>query len=154
MARGGKRGRPRVQTGPPASSDPSTIGQSAVPISASIPQPESTPFQHRINGTGARLTQPTTYASLVDPEEGTALEFFPVPEINGVKCAKAELEDIEEEVNYSQNAVICCVVGANAPITVIEGYVKRIWKDYAINKMFGHSHEDCKNKDTHRKEWR
>ena len=41
-----------------------------------------------------------SYASLVDPDDGTALEFFPVSEINGVKCAKVELTDIEEEVNY------------------------------------------------------
>ena len=76
-----------------------------------------------------------SYASLVDPDDGTALEFFPVSEINGVKCAKVELTDIEEEVNYWKNAVLCCVLGANPPVTVIKGFVKSIWNGYAINKV-------------------
>ena len=87
--------------------------------------------QNRINET---VTKPT-YASLVNPDEGTALEFIPVADINGVKCAKVELEDIEEEVNYWQNAVICCVLGANPPISVMEGFVKRIWREFPINKV-------------------
>ena len=66
-----------------------------------------------INGTGAGYAKPATNASLVDPDERTALEFIPVPEINGVKFVKVNFEDIEEEVNYLQNVVICCVMGAN-----------------------------------------
>ncbi|KAJ8419500.1 hypothetical protein Cgig2_026412 [Carnegiea gigantea] len=135
MARGGKRGRPRVHLGPPISSKPPTNGQPAASPSTSIPRTESTPLQHGINGTGAGYARPATYASLVNPDEGTTLEFIPVLEINGVKCAKVDFQDIEDEVNYWQSAVICCVLGANPPITVIEGYVKCIWKDYAINKV-------------------
>jgi len=29
-----------------------------------------------------------SYAAMVDPNEGTALEFIPITEINGTKCAK------------------------------------------------------------------
>ena len=100
MAREGKRGRPRVHSEPPASPEPPTMDPSAAPTSTGIPQPELAPLQQGINGTGPRFTQPATYAFLVDLEEGTALEFILVPEINGVKCAKVENEDIEEEVNY------------------------------------------------------
>ncbi|KAJ8435935.1 hypothetical protein Cgig2_013282 [Carnegiea gigantea] len=56
-------------------------------------------------------------------------------EINGTKCAKLVKEDIEGEIVYWQNAVICCVLGVNPPFEVIEGYVRRIWKDFAINKV-------------------
>ncbi|KAJ8424909.1 hypothetical protein Cgig2_001552 [Carnegiea gigantea] len=96
----------------------------------------STPPQKKVtmNVANETVVKPT-YASLVDPNEGTALEFIPAADINGVKCAKVDFEDIEEEVNYWHNAVLCCILGANPPLAVIEGYVKRIWKDYAINKV-------------------
>jgi len=49
---------------------------------------------------------------LVDPNEGTALEFIPATEINGTKCVQLNAEDIEDEVVNWQNAVLCCVLGA------------------------------------------
>jgi len=131
MARGGKRGRPRAQPGPPASPEPPPIGQSAIQTPVCTLHPEPTMAENRINETVAR----PEYASLVDPDEGRALVYIRVSEINGVESAKVELEDVEEEVNYWQNAVICCVLGANPPITVMEGFVRRIWKDYTINKV-------------------
>ena len=66
------------------------------------------------------------YAALVDPDEGTALEYVPISEINGVKFSKLENEDIEEEVAYCRNAMICCVLGATPPFEVIKGYIRRI----------------------------
>ncbi|KAJ8428837.1 hypothetical protein Cgig2_003385 [Carnegiea gigantea] len=76
-----------------------------------------------------------TFASMVDPTEGTTLEFIPVSMINGTKCAKVVGEDIEGEVIYWQNAVICCVLGANQPYEFIAGYVRRIWSEFAIDKV-------------------
>ncbi|KAJ8430287.1 hypothetical protein Cgig2_024719 [Carnegiea gigantea] len=58
---------------------------------------------------------------MVDPDEGTTLEFIPVSEFKGTKCAKLAQEDIEEKVNYWQNAMICCVLGANPPYEVLVG---------------------------------
>ena len=72
---------------------------------------------------------------MVDPDEGTALEFIHAPSINGVVCAKLEAEDIEGEISYWQNAVLCCVLGANPPYGVIEGFIRRIWKDSSIDKV-------------------
>ena len=133
MARGGKRGRPKSQPEPPESTSPSpsSTGHSAPQTSDNSLHSVPTMAPNRINET---VTRPT-YASLVDPDEGTALEFVPVTEINGVKCAKVDLEDIEQEVNYWQNAVICCVLGANPPISVMECFVRRIWKEFTINKV-------------------
>ena len=68
-----------------------------------------------------------TFASFVDPNEGAALEFIPAIEINGTKCDQLNAEDSEDEVVFMQNAVLCCVLGANPPYEVIAGYVNRIW---------------------------
>ena len=77
----------------------------------------------------------SSFASLVDPNEGIALEFIPITEINRTKCAQLNEADIVEEVVYWQNAVICCVLGANPPYEVIAGYIRRIWSDFAIDKV-------------------
>ena len=76
-----------------------------------------------------------SYAALVNSDEGTTLEFMPASCINGVVCAKLEAEDIEDEIFYWQNAVLCCVLGANPPHGVIEGFVRRIWRDRSIDKV-------------------
>ena len=87
-----------------------------------------------VNDTQVKARTPS-YASMVFPNEGTALDFVHVNELNGMEWAKIVEEDIEEEVPYWQNAVTCCVLGANPPLTIIEGYVRRIWKAYAIDKL-------------------
>ncbi|KAJ8444078.1 hypothetical protein Cgig2_025079 [Carnegiea gigantea] len=65
----------------------------------------------------------TSYASLVDPEEGIALKFIPLKAING-----------HSEFEYRYTAVICGVVGANPPVDVIDGFVHRIWENMSIDK--------------------
>jgi len=49
--------------------------------------------EHQINGRVHELDHNQTrvlpsFASIVDPDEGTTLEFIPVSEFNGTKCAK------------------------------------------------------------------
>ncbi|KAH0743129.1 hypothetical protein KY290_031122 [Solanum tuberosum] len=46
-----------------------------------------------------------------------------------------DLEDIESEVNYWNNKVVCYVLGAHPPFTVINGYIQRIWANYGLNKV-------------------
>ncbi|XP_062114163.1 uncharacterized protein LOC133825201 [Humulus lupulus] len=46
--------------------------------------------------------------------------------ISGVKI---DDEDIAEEVNYWQSSIVCYVLGANPPIRILEGFVRRLWKD-------------------------
>uniref|UniRef100_A0A3Q7JDU5 DUF4283 domain-containing protein n=1 Tax=Solanum lycopersicum TaxID=4081 RepID=A0A3Q7JDU5_SOLLC len=46
-----------------------------------------------------------------------------------------DFEDIESEVNYWNNVVVCYVLGAHLPFTVINGYIQRIWAKYGFNKM-------------------
>jgi len=46
------------------------------------------------------VTPISTYASLVDPEEGTDLKFMPTIVVNGLKCAQLLNEDVDDEIAY------------------------------------------------------
>ena len=39
---------------------------------------------------------------------------------------KITFKDIEDEVKYWESAVVCYVIGANPPLHLIDGYMKRI----------------------------
>ena len=133
MAKGGKRGRPRAHSGPPESLElplASQVAASSRTTASQLPQ-----TRRGGNETVTRTGKQASYASIVDPDEGTTLEFIPVLVLNGVKCEKVDVEDIEDEITYWQNAVICYLLGASPPISIIEGFIKRIWRDYAITKV-------------------
>ena len=114
MARGGRRGWRRVHQAAPDEIEQPPARANLLITSDSI----QTASHHQLtNGTvHAAETQFKTsipsYASMVDPNEDTALDYVPVNEINGIKCAKIVTKDIEEEVVCWKNAVICCVLGA------------------------------------------
>ena len=48
---------------------------------------------------------------------------------------KISNEDIENEVRYWQSSFVGFVLGANLPLHVIKGFVKRIWKDNMVEKV-------------------
>ncbi|XP_074266978.1 uncharacterized protein LOC141590276 [Silene latifolia] len=43
-------------------------------------------------------------------------------------------EDIQEELNFWKPSVYCFILGANPPLDVIEGFIRRIWMNYPIDK--------------------
>lgn len=45
------------------------------------------------------------------------------------------MEDIEEEVNHQNSSLIYYVVGANPPIQVMEGFVRRVWRKFNVDKV-------------------
>ena len=79
--------------------------------------------------------QLSSFAQLVDPNEGTELKFIPSNLINGIKCTQLEKSDVEEEIRYWQSAVLCSVMGANPPFEVMRGFFKRIWANFEIDRI-------------------
>lgn len=45
------------------------------------------------------------------------------------------MEDIQEEIDFWSSSIICYVVGSNSPIQVVEGYLRRVWKYFNIDKV-------------------
>ncbi|KAJ8419826.1 hypothetical protein Cgig2_029726 [Carnegiea gigantea] len=76
-----------------------------------------------------------SYAAMADPDEGASLNFVHSPMVNGVKCAKIEPQDVQSEIDYWKSTVLCSVIGANPPLEVLEGFVRRIWQACEINKV-------------------
>ncbi|KAJ8419449.1 hypothetical protein Cgig2_023655 [Carnegiea gigantea] len=75
------------------------------------------------------------YASLLDADEGTLLNYKPTTIVNGKMCAQIEIKDVAPEVGYWQHAILCSVLGANPPYEVIKGFVQQIWADFEIDKI-------------------
>lgn len=72
---------------------------------------------------------------LLDDNEGTELNFVPTQIISGIECARLEKSNVEDEIHYWQNAVLCTVLGANPPFKVMQGFFKRIWANRDIDKI-------------------
>lgn len=51
------------------------------------------------------------------------------------KCVKIDVEDIQEEIDFWNSVVICYILGANPPIYVMEGFIRRIWKNMGVDKV-------------------
>ena len=134
MAKGGRRGRPRLNRGNLEDMEqfPPSPEQTSLAKEGSLKQQSDRTVQEKGQSAASVLL---SFASLGDPNEGTALEFIPINEINGTKCAQLNEANIEEKVIYWQSAMICCVLGANPPYEVIAGYIRRIWSDFAIDKV-------------------
>ena len=77
----------------------------------------------------------STFASLVDPNEGTSLSYFTPSVISGAKCAKITGEDVAPEIAYWKTSILCSVLGANPPLDVMEGYLRRVWNSQDIDKI-------------------
>ncbi|XP_062104089.1 uncharacterized protein LOC133815249 [Humulus lupulus] len=50
----------------------------------------------------------------------------------GNKKVKIDQADIEEEVNYWKPSIVGYVAGANPPLNVIDGFVRRMWKNDVV----------------------
>ncbi|KAL9227831.1 hypothetical protein vseg_003477 [Gypsophila vaccaria] len=55
--------------------------------------------------------------------------------MNESNLLQPQNEDVDEEVEYWQQAVVCYILGANPPWEVIEGFIRRIWTKFNIDKI-------------------
>lgn len=46
-----------------------------------------------------------------------------------------DLNDIQDEVDFWNSSIICYIIGANPPIHVMEGFIRRIWKNFNVDKV-------------------
>ncbi|KAJ8444524.1 hypothetical protein Cgig2_028339 [Carnegiea gigantea] len=77
----------------------------------------------------------SSYAAFVDPDMGNSLKYVLVTLINGVRCTHLSKEDVMAEIDHWQNAILCSVLGANPPFEVMQGFLKRIWTAYELDKI-------------------
>ncbi|KAL2895132.1 Indole-3-glycerol phosphate synthase [Bienertia sinuspersici] len=53
------------------------------------------------------------------------------------ECVKIDLHEIQLELDYWASAIYCCIIGANPPVVVMEGFIRRVWGKYGIDKVIG-----------------
>ena len=93
------------------------------------------PSQPVTRATSPRNEPQLSFAQLLDPNEGTELQYIPSTTVNGTICTQIENADVIDEIQYWQSAVLCTVMGANPPFEVMKGYFKRIWANFDIDKI-------------------
>ncbi|VFQ86934.1 unnamed protein product [Cuscuta campestris] len=84
-----------------------------------------------------KITDAKTYAEVVGDQDAMqiGLTFVQETEINGTRVAKFSKEDILEPSRYWDAAMILCILGANPPLEVVNGFVSRIWNMYHIDEV-------------------
>lgn len=66
---------------------------------------------------------------------GFKLEFVS-PQVHGdSNVCEIEIENINYEIEYWKNAVVCYMLGAHPPFAVLRGYIQRMWVKYGINNI-------------------
>lgn len=68
-------------------------------------------------------------------DTGFKLEYVAPDLFDKSSISEIELEDISTEVAYWKNAIVCYVLGAYPPFTVMNGYVRRQWGKYGVDKV-------------------
>ncbi|XP_019237195.1 PREDICTED: uncharacterized protein LOC109217410 [Nicotiana attenuata] len=66
---------------------------------------------------------------------GYKLEYVQPRKIGENQIIEIEVDDTSSEVEYWKNAVICYVLGAHPPFTVIQGYIQRIWGKHGVDRI-------------------
>ncbi|KAL9242050.1 hypothetical protein vseg_016093 [Gypsophila vaccaria] len=69
------------------------------------------------------------------PKENRATEIIETNPNSESDLLQIEMEDVQEEIAYWHNAVVCFILGANPPPSVIEGFIGRIWTRFNIDKL-------------------
>lgn len=46
-------------------------------------------------------------------------------------------DDIQPEIDFWESSIVCAILGAIPPLNVFEGFIRRIWKKYGVDKVAG-----------------
>lgn len=68
-------------------------------------------------------------------ETGTELQYIEPEVQEGVAISRITREEVQSEVDFWSTAVYCHILGANPPYAVVNGFLRRIWKDRSIDKV-------------------
>ncbi|KAM6587258.1 hypothetical protein CsatA_009863 [Cannabis sativa] len=82
--------------------------------------------------TGKKVSPPILRSNIVRNLENSFELSEKEVEAGSKKKIKIEFEDIAEEVNYWQPSLVCYVIGANPPVNILEGFVRRLWKEEVV----------------------
>ncbi|KAF3681641.1 hypothetical protein FXO37_02819 [Capsicum annuum] len=63
------------------------------------------------------------------------LEFVAPAKQGDSKFCEIEVEDINTEIEFWKHAIVCYVLGAHPPFSVMNGYIQRQWGKHGINKV-------------------
>ncbi|KAH0696218.1 hypothetical protein KY290_013576 [Solanum tuberosum] len=66
---------------------------------------------------------------------GFKLEYVEPTSYDSSAIVDIDLEDISSEIAYWKNYVVCYVLGAHPPFTVMQGFIQRLWVKNGINKF-------------------
>ncbi|KAJ8425932.1 hypothetical protein Cgig2_003907 [Carnegiea gigantea] len=143
-------------------STPSGVHEEATEKETELDAQETTPRTENLEKSPATLELiVSSYAAILDPNEGTSLNYVLAEMINGAKYAKMSRANVNPEIEYWQNAIICSVLGANPPLKAhdIEKIIlvkKGIFLPLLCShcQMYGHDIANCKKKGLVRQEWR
>lgn len=68
-------------------------------------------------------------------DDELCLEYIPPAVVNGKSIGLIEARDMESEVAFWESSIACYVLGENPPITVMEGFIRRIWGNHGIERV-------------------
>lgn len=69
----------------------------------------------------------------VNSKMQTPTEITSSPTSGNPTPIKIEMSYVQDEISYWEFVVVCYMVGSNPPLHVIDGFVRRIWKDLDID---------------------
>ncbi|XP_056698601.1 uncharacterized protein [Spinacia oleracea] len=89
-------------------------------------------FMEVIHGSANQMNQDTARSNME-----TVSDNIDVSEIHSDESNPFEIDfdDIQEEIDFWSSDVVCYIVGANPPINVMEGFIRRIWKQLNVDKV-------------------
>ena len=96
------------------------------------PKEERTSWATVVTGSLTAVTPSTSVMPSLKTADGGPP---PVGKTSSRKPFIIDFDGIVDEVHFWESVVVCFVLGANPPLHVMEGYVKRIWKDLSIEKI-------------------